>query len=603
MKFDTSNFHIGKNPCPFRGCNSSDGFHWYGEGNGGHCWVCEKSILSDARKAELGIDDQEEEEEVMTRERIRQEEVDRIKKYTTFKGRNYRGISDETYKFFGIRHEYDEETGELVKQYYPTTINYEPAGYKTRRMPKDFTAPIGAVGKECDMFGEVRFRNHTRTVIISGGETKVASTYQMLKDDMERRGKGEYEVPAVVCSTLGETSAFKQVQSRYDFFNKFDKIIICMDADKAGEEATETIARVLPKGKVYVMKMRYKDSDDYLKEGKEKDFISDFWRATQYMPAGIVGSGDLSAAIREEVDIEKITFPDFMEEINDMTAGGVGLGRIVNIGAASGIGKTVYVDESVMHWVFNSPHLVGIVSMELNKGQYGVSMLSRYIKYKINNIANPEEKRKFLEQDWVKAKEKELFYRPDGSHRFYLVDDRDGSVDDLKAVVEQLVISCGVKVIVLDPIQDILDGMTNEEQAVFLKWQKGLIKSHNMTFININHVRKSGGGGQQNSNGAMISEEDFQGSSTIFKSAALNILLVRDKMNEDPIIRNTTKAFISKNRDNSVTGPAGEFIYDQNEHKLYNKKRWLEKQPAVNFENPDETVDLETGEVKKKKVA
>lgn len=598
-----SEYVIGKNPCPFKGCGSSDGFHWYGEGQGGFCWSCNKSVLSDARKEELGIENNEQEDiEVMTRERITPEEVERIKKYTSFKGSGYRDISDETYKFFGIRHEYDEETGELVKQYYPTTIGYEPAGYKTRRLPKDFTAPIGAVGKECDMFGEVRFQNHTRTVIISGGETKVASTYQMLKDDMERRGKGDFEVPAVVCSTLGETSAFKQIQLRYDFFNRFEKIIICMDNDKAGKEATESIAKVLPKGKVYVMNMRYKDSDDYLKDGKEREFVNDFWKATQYMPAGIVGSGELSAAIREEVEIEKVSFPEFMEEINEMTAGGIGLGRIVNVGAASGLGKTVYVDECVMHWVFNSPHLVGVVSMELNKGQYGVSMLSRYIKYKINNIKDPIEKRKFLEQDWVKAKEKELFYREDGSHRFYLVDDRDGSVDDLKSVVEQLVIQCGVKVVVLDPLQDILDGMTNEEQAVFLKWQKGLIKSHNMTFININHVRKSGGGGQQNSNGAMISEEDFQGSSTIFKSAALNILLVRDKMAEDPIVRNTTKAFISKNRDNSQTGPAGEFIYDQDEHKLYNKVRWLAKQPVVNFADPDEPVKPPTVKAKPKKV-
>jgi hypothetical protein len=535
----------------------------------------------------MGWDLEEEyEEEVVTREKISKEQNDQIKGYTTFKGQMYRGINDETNKFFGIRYEYDEQR-ELVKQYYPTTISGELSGYKTRRMPKDFTAPVGQVGKECDMFGEFRFKNHVRTVIISGGETKVLTTYQMLKDDMERRGKGEFEVPAVVCSTLGETSAFKQVQLRYDFFNKFQKIIICMDNDEAGRKSVDDIAKVLPKGRVYVMKMRFKDADDYIKNGKEKDFITDYWNAQQYMPAGIVGSGDLSSAIREEVSVEKVSFPDFMEEVNEMTAGGIGLGRIVNVGAASGLGKTVYVDECVMHWIFNSPHLIGIVSMELNKGQYGVSMLSRYIKYKINNIKDPIEKAKFLEQDWVKAKEKELFYREDGSHRFYLVDDRDGSTDDLKAVVEQLVIQCDVKVIVLDPIQDILDGMTNEEQAVFLKWQKGLIKSHNMTFININHVRKSGSGGQQNSAGAMISEEDFQGSSTIFKSAALNILLVRDKMAEDPVVRNTTKAFISKNRDNSQTGPAGEFYYAQDEHKLYNKKRWIENQPAVNFNEPE----------------
>lgn len=594
MAFDTSSFVVGKNPCPFRKCNSSDGFHWYGEGNGGHCYSCEKTILSDARKAELGIDQEEEddESEVVTREVITPAELEKIRGYTTFKAMGYRGIRDETYKFFGIRHEYDTD-GQLVKQFYPTTIDGQPSGYRTRRMPKDFTAPIGAVGKECDMFGEVRFLTGSRTIIISGGETKVASTYQMLKDDLERRGK-DFEPPAVVCSTLGESGAHKQVQQRYEFFDQFTKIIICMDNDKAGHEAAEKIAKVLPKGRVYMMKMRLKDSDDYIKAGKEKDFIQDFWNAAAYTPAGVVGSGDLPARMREEMNAEKIAFPPFMTKINEMTAGGLSLGKICNIGAASGLGKTVYVDTIIYHLVFHSPHRVGVVSMELNAGQYGVSMLSRHIGRKISNIANREERLAFLDSDFVKEKERELFFREDGSHRFHLVDDRDGSIEDLKAVVEQLVIGCDCKVIVLDPIQDILDGLSNEEQALFLKWQKGLIKSHNISFININHVRKSGGGGQQNSAGAMISEEDFSGSSTIFKSAALNILLVRDKMAEDPIIRNTTKAYVSKNRDNGVTGPAGEYYYDNDEHRLYDKDEWLAKQPAVDFTNP------ETGEVTKK---
>jgi hypothetical protein len=556
----------------------------YGQDSGAFCWSCDYTIPSKAHREAMGWDEQDfEEDEVVTRERITDEQNEQIKSYTSFKGKGYRGIRDETNKFFGIRYEYSDETGEPIKQYVPTTIDGKLAGYRTRVFPKDFSNPIGQVGKETDMIGEFRFKNHSRTVIITGGETKMLNTYQMLKDDLERRGKGDYETVAVVCSTLGESGAYKQVQSRYEFFNQFQKIVICMDADKAGEEAAEKIARVLPKGRVYIMKMRYKDADDFVEAGKEKEFIQDFWNATAYVPAGIVGSGELPSKIREEANSEKISFPPFMAKINEMTAGGLSLGKICNIGAASGIGKTVYVDTIIYHLVFNSPHQVGVVSMELNAGQYGLSMLSRHIGRKISNIEDRQERLEFLNSDYVREKEQELFYREDGSHRWHLVDDRDGSIEDLKSVVEQLVIGCGCKVIVLDPLQDILDGLTNEEQAIFLKWQKGLIKSHNISFININHVRKSGGGGQQNSNGGMISEEDFAGSSTIFKSAALNILLVRNKMAEDPIERNTTRAFISKNRDNGVTGPAGEFFYDNEDHTLYEKEEWLAKQPTTEF--------------------
>lgn len=587
---------------------SGDNLMVYGEGQGAYCWSCSFCIPSDEHRAQMGWDDEEEEddEQVSTREKITEEEYQQVKSYTRTNGKGYRGISDETNKFFGVRYEYDTQTGEPCAQYVPTTVDGKMAGFRVRRFPKDFNGPIGQVGKECDMIGEIRFKTETKTVLIVGGETKMMNAYQMLRDNIERKGKlGEWEVPAVVCSTLGEGGAYKQVQARYEFFNRFQKIIICMDNDKAGKEAAEKIAKVLPKGRVYIMNMRYKDADDYVVDkegnavGKEDQFIQDYFRASAYVPAGVVGSGDLGSKMREEAALEKIPFPEFMVECNDMTAGGIPLGKIVNIGAGSGIGKTTWVDTLVEHWIFNSPHQVGVVSMELNAGQYGLSMLSRYIGFKINSIRDAKEKLEFLEQDWVKAKEQELFFRPDGSHRWHLVDDRDGSIEALQEVIEQLVIGCGCRVIILDPLQDILDGLTNDEQAVFLKWQKGLIKSHNITFININHVRKSSGGGQQNSQGAMITEEDFAGSSTIFKSAALNILLTRNKMAEDPIERNTTKAYISKNRDNSITGPAGEFMYDVETHQLSNKEDWLAKQPAVNFENPD--IDPETGEIRNKK--
>lgn len=532
----------------------------------------------------MGWDDEDEDdqgEEVSTRERITPEENEQLKGYTGIKSKGWRGIRDEINKLFGVRYSYDEETGDPDAQYVPTTIGGELVGYKVRRFPKDFNGPIGLVGKDCDMIGQFKFKTGGKVCLIVGGEVDQLSAYQMLWDYQQSRGHGEYAPVAVVSPSVGESGCAKQVQAQYEFFNKFDKIIIGFDNDDAGKEATEKVAAVLPKGKVHVAEWTKKDPNAMLTSGMEKVFINDYYRAKPYVPAGIVGSGDLASKIRAEADMEKIAFPPFMPEVNRMTGGGIALGKIVNIGAASGIGKTVYVDESIYFWIFNCPYRIGIVSMELNAGQYGLSMLSRHIGRKISNIIDREERMNYLNSPEVLEAERNLYYREDGSHRFHLVDDRDGSLEALKSQVEQLVITCECKVIVLDPLQDILDGLTNEEQAVFLKWQKGMIKSHNITFININHVRKSGGGQKQNSSGAMISEEDFAGSSTIFKSGALNILLVRDKMNEDPIVRNTTEVYISKNRDNSHTGPAGKVYYDAETHKLHDLQAWLAKQGAV----------------------
>lgn len=557
--------------------NSRNNLQVYSNTQSAHCFACGFTIASAEHKAKMGWDeeDDESEEEVSTREPITDDEHTQLKSYTDTKAKGWRGLRDDISRIAGVRYSYDEETGQPDRQYVPCTIDGKLTGYKVRIFPKEFGSPVGVTGKDCDMIGQFRYKTGGKTILIVGGEVDYLSADQMLWDYQVNKGNEDYNRVPVVTSSVGE-NGWKQVQKHYDFFNQFDKIIVGLDNDAAGKKAADKMAEVLPKGKVYIAEWSKKDPNDMLQAGLEKQFIADFYRAKPWTPTGALGSGELSSKMREEARLEKVKFPAFMEQVNEMTAGGITLGRIVNIGAASGIGKTIFVDEYIYDMIFTCPYQAGIVSMELSAGQYGLSMLSRHIGVKIADMTT-EERVAFLELETTKQAERELFFRPDGSHRFHLVDDRDGSLEALKSVVEQLVVQCGCRIIVLDPLQDILDGLTNEEQAIFMKWMKGMIKSYSMTFININHVRKSGGGGKQNSNGAMISEEDFAGSSTIFKSGALNILLVRDKMAEDEIERNTTYVYISKNRDNGITGPAGSVFYDKNTHRLVDKMKWLSK--------------------------
>jgi hypothetical protein len=131
-------------------------------------------------------------------------------------------------------------------------------------------------------------------------------------------------------------------------------------------------------------------------------------------------------------------------------------------------------------------------------------------------------------------------------------------------------------------LQDILDGLSNEEQAVFMRWLKGMVKSHDVTFILINHVRKSAGGGKQNSEGADIHEEDFAGSSSIFKSAACNLLFTRNKEAENPVERNTTIMKMTKCRWTGNTAPAaGRYYYDNETHTMHDLHEYLRAHPEL----------------------
>lgn len=514
-----------------------------------------------------------EKEDKKSKPNITEEQKLSVKNKAGFKADNYRGIRDDIITFFGCRTELDED-GEVYARYYPTTIKNELTGYKVRKHPKSFGGSIGNTGKDCDLFGAHRFQSGGKYVLVVGGEEDCMAAYQMFKDYADDRNSDF--ITAVVSPTVGETGSAKQIAANYEFLNSFENIIIGYDADKAGEEAAESIISVLPKGKVKIAKWdkKFKDPNNYLESDKQKQFIREFYAAEPYVPVGVIGSGSLYDRMLLKSGQPKLSFPPLFEELNELFVGGLSLGYIVNIAADTGVGKTVLVNELIYHWIFNSPHKVGVLSMELDDAQYAEVLVSRHLSKKIA-LMEDEEKAAFIRSDEVKKLSTELFKNDDGTDRFYLVDDRDGDVEDLQNAIEQLIIAAGCKVIVIDVLQDVLDGLSNEEQALFMKWCKSMIKSHGVLFILVNHKRKSNG--EKKAGSVNMDEADIHGSSTIIKSAGVNILIGRDKMNEDPIIRNTTQVAVSKNRTCGLTGPAGALYYVNEEHRVYNFKSYFGK--------------------------
>lgn len=543
-------------------CGSSDANAIYEDGST-YCFSCGKADgKSSVNKTKTFI---KEDPKTMTKESkpaITEQEYKEFKERTQIDSNNFRGIRDETYAYFGVRHLMDVDDM-VMEQYYTITQDGQPVGIKIREIPKTFRS-IARTGSECDLFMQFRFNRGGKYVIVTEGELDALSAYQMLNDYNKRKGS-EFET-AAVSATTGAQSV-KQIANAYKFLDSFENIILCMDNDKAGQEAIEDLVKVMPKGKVKIMKMRMKDPNEYLTSNREKEFLSDFYNAEPYVPVGVMGSGELYNKIVNQAKLPKFRFPHFMKGLNDMFPSGVPLGHIVNIGAGTGLGKTSFVNEMIYDWIFHSPYKIGIVSMELDAGQYGEVMLSRHLSRKLSLIPDENVKQRLIESDETREKANELFMNGE-EHRFYLLDNRDGTIEELQNTIEEMIVSCGCQIIVLDPLQDVLDGLTNDEQAVFMKWLKGMIKSHKVTFILINHMRKSQAG-------ASHGEEDFHGSSTIIKSASANIILQRDKNHDDLVERNTTYVFLVKNRICGLTGPAGAVFYDNETHTLHDKDEYF----------------------------
>lgn len=566
-------------------CGSSDANAVYSDG-GSYCYSCTFTVPSEEYKQQLKGNSKTQKKEFTAVEtkkpNITEEENERIKSSTGNDPQGYRGIRADISKQFGVRYEYSEVDGSVIKTLYPCTRNYELSGYKVRKHPKDFSSPIGATGKDCELFGQFKFKTMNNTVLIVGGEHDQLAAFQMLSDAQRNK---QYDPVAVVSPTIGESGAHKQIQAQYAFFNQFKKCIIAMDADEAGREAAEKIAKVLPRGKAYIMQMRRKDPNAYIwnkETGKdvdaEQEFINDFWSAKPYTPAGVYASTELYQAALDRMDLKMISLPPFMKQAAEKMGGGFVKNEIALILAKTSIGKTTLISALTQHLALNEQEeVVGVLSLEADKGKFSQNMLSYHLQMPLHRMTK-DKRTAFLQRDDIKAKVEKLYVKPDGTPTLYVCDDRGAQWEQVKEKLLEMIISMGVTVIIVDPYSDLLSGMSISEQEEVATWFKKVMKEYGITPIIVSHVRKSSGGQT-----AALTEDDAQGSSFLVKAAGQTLSLERDKQNPDPMERNRTTITILKNRDFSETGPAGSMYYDIATANLYDYDEWIAENGVKEF--------------------
>jgi twinkle protein len=562
-------------------CGSSDGRAVYEDGSF-YCWVCQDKKVSDDYKEEFKSSTKKERKAPVeikdTKPAVTDEQTAELKSRTITALSGYRSLDPKAFASFGNRAEFDEND-ELKAIYYPCTQDNELVGWKCRTLPKEFgKGNLGRTGKTVQLYGQFKFPRPAKYVLIVGGENDTVAAWQMLQEYQRSKGQ-DFDTP-VVSPTIGETGSAAQIAAQYAWLDQFETILLGMDNDDAGKKATEKILKVLPRGKVRIVQWSKKDPHEMLEAGMQKQFIRDYYAAKQYTPAGIKGSGELYGALVEKLQRPSIPLPSFLSKLSEMLVtwetNSIGV-----LAAGTGAAKTTVANEIIYDLIFNSPYKTGIVSLELDAGQYAQAMLSRHMGKKIAGIKTQQERLEFIQSEGAKQASNELFYHTDGGDRFMLIDEREGSVEAIQEKIEELVVSCGCKVIVCDPVSDIVEGLPHEEQAKFMKFLKAMTKSYDCAFLLIAHIRKTGDSKQSASAGAFVSEESIFGSGSLIKSASWVVMMTRDKYAEDPIVRNTTALTLSKNRNGSVTGKAGELFYDNETHRLYDKEEYFLRNPSM----------------------
>ena len=457
----------------------------------------------------------------------------------------YRGLDAEVCKQLGVRWEYNAD-GSLKAMYFPAYVKdngeMKVTGYKVRDLPKNFHS-FGYVGK-CNLMGGMT-DTIADTVIICGGENDMLTIKQELGKTITRSFN-------VVTSLLGESSTADMIRQYISYFEKHKKIILALDNDASGKEAQQACIDLLPKDKVYIANLRYKDANDYLKNREDaKTFAQDYyWNVSPVEDFGIIGSGSLFEYGLEAANDEGIDIPFHMADLKPYIPKFL-FDSIVLIVGSTSIGKTANLDTTMTSIIMSTHEKVGVLSLEASRKKFAQKMASRIIGVPLNRL--PKEEQIEL-QNKYRDKIDNFYYDENGEHRFFFADSDFDSVEEAEKCILRLIKIYGCRIIIGDPIQNIIGNKSNEEQRSFMLFCEKIKKKYGALILFGTHTRKSTSGSKGGSDGAVQKEDDIEGSGSIAKSASLIITLSRNKNAEDLIEKNTTYYSIPKNRDFEMTG-------------------------------------------------
>ena len=509
-------------PCPYPSCGSSDAFSYNSNGFG-KCHACDRSYPSreqtfDWAKEKYSVQVIEQD---FTPKAVRSESPD------SGNWVEMRGIKPLTMEKFVVKTFSDRQ--EYV---------YPSGGIKVRRLDeKQFYAKNGFKGDE--LFGMNLFSaGSSKKVTVTEGELDALSVYQM----MDHR----YVNPVV--SLPSATPSKKLWEKCADWLNSFDQIILSVDNDEAGNGLASRMAKLFP-NKVYrVDHGDYKDANDFLKAGKQKEFMSAWWGAQKYVPENILNTSEQFLSLYRDTP-EHQYVPTGIQALDDKILG-LMQGHFTVIKAPTGIGKT-----EIMRYLEYNMLQRGVPIAAWHLEETKLRSLLGLVSYHSNDNLTRRDliDDKDAEETVVNAIKEltkdELFYQ------FYLGDGQ-GS-DDLIDQIRFFSQACGCKFVFFEPIQDVVVGTSEESKEAMLadlsiRLSK-LAAELNVGIVTIAHTNENG---------------DPKYCKMIGQRASVIINLDRDKEAEDFEERNTTYLRVEKNRPCSEEGSAGRMRFNSDTFTL-----------------------------------
>jgi twinkle protein len=459
-----------------------------------------------------------------------------------------RGITEETARFWSYGR--TELRGQSIHCANYLDDNRRTVAQKLRFPDKTFPWTNRAAFR--GLYGQWLWRDGGRQVVITEGEIDALTVSQVQQNKW----------PVVSLVDGGGKNAVKPIKEAFEWLQKFDKIILFFDNDEKGRATVDIVKKMLPLGKVYIAfaPEGFKDANDMLQAGKGKQIIDVIWGAKQYRPDGLVSGSSIIKRLKDRPVVTAYPYPDFMEQLNYKTGGGIRLGELDVWTSGTGMGKTTVIKALQHHFFKTTDFNQALIHLEEPLEDTGDDLIAYHVGKRFT-VDDPDF-RDTLEYDTAAA---ELFDAKDeeGNDRFYLYD-AFGSLEDdsLYEIIRYAAKAMNCKIIWLDHlsilVSDMGDADGDERKRIdsIMHNLKSLTVELGIYIGLISHLRKPPGNGKSFEQGAVPSLDDLRGSGGIKQLANGVLALSRDQQAEDPIVRNTSTVTVLKCRKTGRTGTA-----------------------------------------------
>lgn len=498
-------------PCPNESCGSSDAF-CIDYNNWGHCFSCGGNFPPDT------LDHKEEREE---------------RKYDLeeYKFIPHRGISESTFEFF------DVSTRVLDGIPVEVGFKYPNGSVKVRSFNEKKFHTVGKI-QDGGFFGLDKFESGGDTLVIVEGEYDVLATYDMTR------------LPVITC---GSAQALKRAAKKdFDKVNSFKKIVVCFDNDDPGQKATSEFSRLFDFHKVFYCNLTLKDPNQYLEDGKVKEFIEAVSSAKKYSPDNIIhGFNEIAESLIQSHSALLGTYP-FRDLENALH--GLRRGDLVVFKGPTGIGKTEIFRSMESHLLKEDPEIkMALLHLEEDQGTTVKALAtygSGYPYVRLTDTSSIEDVMKDY-IDLVKTEDRVYIYES------FDVEDEATLFSNLRFLITQ----CGVSLIFLDHITWLATGRDSDDDERrkldrISQKLKLLAKELDVCICIISHTNDDG---------------KTRGSRNVANAANTIIHLERDKTSPSDDVKNRTYFTVEKGRGGGTrTGPAGYAVYDEDSLTLKN---------------------------------